>query len=269
MTVAPSSRWSSSVVSRPLSSSAGSSRWASASGSGPLGAGTGSSPLRVGAMLDRAARSTRVAPATPAWWTPRAGPPRRPTRAVRWAVARTAATADRVTRGARLRPRLGRRVHRGLDLPVGTDHVDRRLAQDLLAATTDERVARTGRLEAHGQAVRVDPDHLRVLAEQDPGEPTHLLDGLEQVGPDPAYVGQGEAARKRQASLESWVPRGRARRRESRSAAGAGGAAGASGVTGVGAGLRRFETVEALAPRPRGACRGRRRRCDGGRGSRR
>ena len=90
----------------------------------------------------------------------------------------------------RLLPGLGGGVHRDLDLPVGTDHVDRRLAQDLLAAPTDERVAGTGRLETDGQAGRVHPDHLRVLAEQDPREPPHLLDLLEQVRPDPAYVRQ-------------------------------------------------------------------------------
>ena len=206
ITVAPSSRSSSSVLSRPLSSAAGSSRWASASGSGP-GFGAGSSPRRVALMLDRAV-------ATPARRLRRG-------RLVGLAVAAGSSSAVRSSslaqpavpgvwlggrlgrqRGLRhrrtghprrrLRPRLRRGVDRDLDLPVGPDHVDRRLAQDLLAAAADERVAGTGRLEADGQAGRVHPDHLGVLAEQDPGEPPHLLDLLEQVGPDPAYVGQRE-----------------------------------------------------------------------------
>ena len=52
------------------------------------------------------------------------------------------------------RRRLRRRVDDRLDLPVGADHVDRRLPQDLVAAAADEGVARPGVAEADGQGGR-------------------------------------------------------------------------------------------------------------------
>ena len=68
------------------------------------------------------------------------------------------------------------------------DHVDRGLAQDLLAATAAEGVAGPGVDERDRQRLVVDGGDLAVLAEQDPGVAALELHGLEQVGPQPAHV---------------------------------------------------------------------------------
>src|SRR3546814_7067397 len=83
----------------------------------------------------------------------------------------------------------GARVDDGVDLPVGPDHVDRGLADDLRAATVGERLAGTGVLETQGQCLGVDSDDLGVLGQVDPGHPSLHLGGLDDVGPQTAHVG--------------------------------------------------------------------------------
>src|SRR6185436_17550806 len=89
--------------------------------------------------------------------------------------------------------------------PVVADHVDGRLAQDLLAAPAGEGVAGARVDQGDGQRPVVDVDDLAVLAEQDPGEASLELDRLEQVGPQPAYVDQRQPARRTR--LIELVPR--------------------------------------------------------------
>ena len=130
--------------------------------------------------------------------------------------------------------RLGAGVDDRLDPPVGTDDVDHRLPEDpsLPPLTNDSRAPAL--LKPDRQRRAVDPDHLGVLAEQDPGEPALALDRLDDVGPEPAYVDQGESAAPAGA-------RGRVRRG---SGAGPARARGSGAVrlgrrTGSGAGCRR------------------------------
>ena len=66
---------------------------------------------------------------------------------------------------------LGAGVDDRVDPPVGADHVDRGLAHDLVAAAADEGVAGAGVREAEGQRVAVDADDLGVLGEVHPGDP--------------------------------------------------------------------------------------------------
>src|SRR5207342_609321 len=90
--------------------------------------------------------------------------------------------------------RLGGRpgVDDRLDPPVVADDVDRRLAHDLRAATAVEGVARTGVGEAERERRVVDGHDLRLLGEVDPGQPAALLGRLDDVGPEAAYVDQGQ-----------------------------------------------------------------------------
>ncbi|WP_425571643.1 FAD-dependent monooxygenase, partial [Nocardioides aquiterrae] len=83
-------------------------------------------------------------------------------------------------------------VDDGLDLPVRADHVDRRLAQHLVAAAADERVARAGVGEAEGERGGVHADHLAVLGQVHPGQPAAHLRGLDDVRPQPAHVDEAE-----------------------------------------------------------------------------
>ncbi len=84
------------------------------------------------------------------------------------------------------RPLLGggaARVDDRLDAPVHPDDVDRGLAQDLVAAAVDERVAGTGVGEADREPGAVDVDDVGVLGQHHPGEPAAVLGLLEDVGP--------------------------------------------------------------------------------------
>src|SRR6478735_7195642 len=89
---------------------------------------------------------------------------------------------------------LGARVDDRLDLPVGPDHVDRGLADHVVAATVHEGLAGAGVREAEGQDLAVDRDDLAVLGEVHPGHPAARLGRVHDVGPEPAYVDEGERA---------------------------------------------------------------------------
>ena len=167
-------------------STSSSSGWASASAAA-RGSPAGSLPGTAG-LLDGLARGGHGG---------RVGRGRRRGQVRRrpWARAGWArrASAPAVT-GDWVGGRLGARVDDRLDLPVGADHVDRRLPDDLGAAAAVERLAGTGVAEAERQGRAVDRDHLGVLGQVDPGQPAPALDRLDDVGPQPAYVDQGQAA---------------------------------------------------------------------------
>src|SRR4051812_16123812 len=92
---------------------------------------------------------------------------------------------------------LGARVDDRLDLPGGADHVDRGLVQHLVAAAAHERVAGAGVRETERERGGVDRDDLAVLGEVHPRQPAAHLGRVDDVGPEPAYVDQTEAARRR------------------------------------------------------------------------
>ena len=91
--------------------------------------------------------------------------------------------------------RLGRRVDDGVDHPLLADEVDEHLLDEDVAAALDEGLAGAGVVEADRQRPAVEPDHLGVLAELDPGDPTLGLHRLHDLGPQPADVGEGQTAR--------------------------------------------------------------------------
>ena len=125
------------------SSASGSSGWASASASPGGRRLAGSRPSaggRIASAASAAARGLRLrrlVAASSAGGSGGGGVPRAPGR-----------------RGAR--PPAGAGVDDRLDLPVDADDVDRRLAQDLVAAAVDEGVAGADVGEAEGQHVALD-----------------------------------------------------------------------------------------------------------------
>ena len=95
-------------------------------------------------------------------------------------------------RAAVARLGLGAGVDDRLDPPVVADDVDRGLAHDLGAAAVVEGVAGAGVGEAERERRVVDGHDLGLLGEVDPGHPAALLGGLDDVGPEAAYVDQGQ-----------------------------------------------------------------------------
>ncbi len=81
-----------------------------------------------------------------------------------------------------------------LDAPVGPDDIDRGLPEHLVAATADERVARAGVGEPQRERVAVDRDDLAVLREVHPRQASAQLGGVDDVGPEAAYVDQRQSA---------------------------------------------------------------------------
>ena len=191
---APSSRWSSSAALTPWCSASRSSGRASASAVAQ--SGPDCAPRLVGrpGLLDRlaggGARGGRLAPPAPA--RPRA---RVPGRRRRCGLGGGRLRAHRGGLGDRGRALgLGAGVDDRVDLPVRADDVDRGLAQHVVAPAAHERVAGAGVGEAQGEGVAVDRDDLAVLGEVHPGEPAHALGRVDDVGPQAAYVDQGERA---------------------------------------------------------------------------
>ena len=190
---------SSSAVSRPSVSASGSSGWQTSSAVAPA-ASVGADPdgrvCWIASRADATASGSVAAAAVGRSGGPSAG------RAGAGDGRSTGAArlGHRTCEGARSGLRAG--VDQGLDLPVRTDDVDRRLPQDLVAPPAQEGVARAGVAEPEGQHVAVHRDDLGVLGQVHPRHPSPHLGRLDDVGPQPAYVDQAQRARQRRSSWQ-------------------------------------------------------------------
>jgi hypothetical protein len=86
--------------------------------------------------------------------------------------------------------RIRGRINNRFDPAVDTDGVDHRLPKNLIAAGPRKALSRTGVHQTERQRLIVDRNHLSVLAQHDPREPTLRLHGIQHLRPQPPNIHQ-------------------------------------------------------------------------------
>ncbi len=108
--------------------------------------------------------------------------------------ARATPCVEGIALGGSRRAVFGHRrgIEDGLHAEVGAEDVQQRLSQHLVAAGVEEARPGAGLLHAEGQDSPGDVEYLRALAEDHPRHALAALDVVEDLGPEPADVGDVE-----------------------------------------------------------------------------